>query len=500
MTYIKPINPNRLPASDVAIFSTAFPANVTNWTKYGNATLSWDGTVGRTTNGSLKLAFSTDAWSGAFYTIPANTVPLGSVLTFSTYVRADATGNTKHVQLLLQEENSGINTTSLSTPLSNSEWKLLTLTHRTRSTSAMTIHIQGKNDYNGAIFWADDLTVTRANILQPDVHPVIRRFGRRIYKDGAPFIIRGWGYYNPPIGSGSGYDWTSSLSQIPYDIDDIAAAGANCIRIYQTNYTNNANKYKQALDYCYAKGISVIVDKYIPHNTNYSVATGGANRAAAIASIQAMVTQLGYHPAIIGFGIGNEVNYELGGTPINDWWSLLEACCQAGKAINSNKLYTTSNGGTTSAMTANSLVPSLDMWGVTVYRGVTFGSMLKEVSEGTDKPVFLTEYGYDSVDDGVEDEAGQSTRVRALVEELESYYPYLSGGFIFEWADEWWKHGGEGTEWTTHDPGGFAGADDRDGIMDEEYWGTTEALAAGVFQSRVKKPVYANISNYWNKR
>lgn len=318
--------------------------------------------------------------------------------------------------------------------------------------------------------------------------------GRRIYKNGAPYQIRGWNYANIPIGQTSGRSWALEPTQIPFDMADLQAAGANCVRIYCDGF--DTTQYTTALNYCASYGIDVIMFYYVPISTDYSIATGSTNRANVISAVQTMVNNLKGLPAVIGYGIGNEVNYNLGVTPLRDWYSLLEACIQAGKAIDTTRFYTTSNGGTTDILGAgNTLCPSIDVWGATVYRGKTFTTLLHDIIGMTEKPFILTEYGYDAYDATIpgEDQPGQSSRVVALAQEAQSYYPYLSGYLLFEWCDEWWKAGNS----SAHDTTGLsAAADDRDGLFQEEWWGTSLALSAGAGQSRTKRTLYQNMSNY----
>jgi hypothetical protein len=113
------------------------------------------------------------------------------------------------------------------------------------------------------------------------------------------------------------------------------------------------------------------------------------------------------------------------------------------------------------------------------------------------KPFLISEYGfdaYDAVGVGGEDQAGQASRNLALTRELDSYYPYVTGYFNFQWADGWFKANNN----STHDTTGSATThDDRDSLNQEEWFGATEALdTAGV--SRTKRQTYTVHADYWN--
>lgn len=319
---------------------------------------------------------------------------------------------------------------------------------------------------------------------------------RRIYNNGQLLHPIGWTYQNIPIGQGVGRSFAKEPLQIPFDLSDYVDAGANCTRLYYDQY--NESEYQVALDLFEEYGIDVIMFYYVPHNTDYSLATGLANRTSVISSVETMITNLSGFDTIIGWGIGNEVNYELGGTPINDWFSLLNQSIAAGKAIDSTRFYTTANGDVSSIITSGQFYcPNIDVWGANVYRGTSFTNLITSILNIPNRPFLVTEFGfdaYDSVNIGGEDQAGQATRNIALIEELESYYPYISGYLAFQWSDGWFKMGNNSTHDTT---GNASSNDDRDQIIQEEWFGATESLSSGSATSRTKRTTFQTNKEYW---
>jgi hypothetical protein len=124
---------------------------------------------------------------------------------------------------------------------------------------------------------------------------------------------------------------------------------------------------------------------------------------------------------------------------------------------------------------------AVDVWGVNIYRGRTFTSLFTQIRSFTKKPVMLTEYGasaarhtklkntysfvntpaglgvckpdtpsgVQATDDVVQLPANGSPNMNGLVDTAGNdttllYTGYkadkvVSGGFYFEWNDEWWK-------------------------------------------------------------
>ncbi len=303
-----------------------------------------------------------------------------------------------------------------------------------------------------------------------------------------PYFIRGWNYANIPIGQNSN-TWSGQQWQIPYDMADIKAAKGNTVRIYYDYY--NATAYKNGLDAMDAKGVKAIIFLWVNYDANLKKNT--PYRKQIVNDFKTMVSNLKYHPAIIGWGFGNEVNYHTNSK--NDWYDTLNEAIGQAKAIDNTRFYTTANGEVSDIKTYGYRVPNIDVWGANIYRGTSFGTLYTDVPQATSKPFIITEMGFDRRNAGGEDQAGQASRDLALAQEIEGHKDVISGYLFFEWTDEWWK---VASVWD-HDAGPYSSSgDDQDHISDEEWYGFTEAFYLNAAEPRVKKQSYTAISQYWN--
>jgi hypothetical protein len=292
----------------------------------------------------------------------------------------------------------------------------------------------------------------------------IRIVGRELFVDGKAFYVRGVNWNPVPKGKShpDGLDYAGFADQ---DIALMKAAGINAVRTYERL------ENRTVLDKLHDAGIYVFNTVYGWWQDPPSVVTERVNAVKD-------------HPAILAWVLGNEWNYN----HLYAEGSLSAA--QARDQINqAAALIKTADGahpistiyGEFDGLPENvEAMPDIDLWGINSYRGISHGNLFMQWQGISDKPMYLGEYGadaYDSRGQGRVDVNSQAMAVSALTEELIDNYTGASGGvtfggFVFEWADEWWKAG----QPEVQDQGGVApgGGPYPDSTFNEEYWGIVD--------------------------
>ena len=276
-------------------------------------------------------------------------------------------------------------------------------------------------------------------------------------------------------------------------------------------------------------------------------------------------TEYGGYPAVMGFSLGSEINSEQYiGQPV--WWKGLNKISDSIKkgyrANEAQKIITTTmvDDGLRTVVAGESNDFKIDAWGLDSYRGRTFGNIWNEIKRDTTKPAIMAEYGasagYYPPSSATYDEnvgacpkdtypAGSfppkpplyglpGPRPWELVKELGSsgnprmafLVDYVkgnanelftnstakggvgSGGFYFEWNDEWWKSG-----WPFKHIGGFDGNviapnTQFPGCYDDQAWfglyedkknGTGDPFPVRLPDSRVARPTLKAIKAVWEQ-
>lgn len=208
------------------------------------------------------------------------------------------------------------------------------------------------------------------------------------------------------------------------------------------------------------------------------------------ANIDAVVSAYRNHPAVLMWSLGNEWNinrYFGAAASVEAAAAATQAAAVRIKALDTAHPVATSLGDidipdltplATTAHLVNTVAPAVDVWGLNVYRGASFGSLFDQWVSISTKPMFIGEFGTDAFDQraGAEDQVAQAAFDLGLWEEIAARLsaddprrPAL-GGLVFEWNDEWWKAGSP----ATHDTGGSPSGGHPDGFANEEWFGVVD--------------------------
>ena len=274
---------------------------------------------------------------------------------------------------------------------------------------------------------------------------------RKIYVDGEEYRINGICYARGEgNGENSGYTFND-------DIPLLVDANINTIRTYAA-ITNVAelNAFANA-------GIKVIMMLNENSYTWY-------------------VNQFKDHPAILMWEFGNEFNYhpEWFGNNIQNWYNILEDRASNVKSLDPNHPVSTGHGEVPNSQALNSC-PSVDVWGMNIYRWLSPESAINELASLTDKAMYISEAGADSfnLNSNSENQQQQAQATEIILNAIIDKSDLCVGVTLFEFCDEWWKAGNPNQQ----DPGGFSNSIPYDNFANEEYWGI-------VTRDRVPKEAY----------
>ena len=262
---------------------------------------------------------------------------------------------------------------------------------------------------------------------------------RKIYVDDQEYRINGICYAR---GEGNGENSGFSFND---DIPLLVDANINTIRTYAaiTN-VSELNAFANA-------GIKVIMML----NEN---------------SFTWYVNQFKDHPAILMWEFGNEFNYhpEWFGNNIQNWYNQLENNAATVKSLDPDHPVSTGHGEVPDSQALNSC-PSVDVWGMNIYRWLSPDSAINDLASISDKAMYISEAGADSfnINSNSENQTQQADATEIILNSIIQQSDLCVGVTLFEFCDEWWKAGNPNQQ----DPGGFSNAIPYDNFANEEYWG-----------------------------
>ncbi|NNF17417.1 MAG: hypothetical protein HKN70_11775 [Gammaproteobacteria bacterium] len=191
--------------------------------------------------------------------------------------------------------------------------------------------------------------------------------GWELRRGGAPFVIRGAG-------------GTASLQML-------AAAGANSVRTW------GADDIAPLLDEAHRLGLSVTVGIWLGHERHGFDYNNKSQVAAQLEKARAIVQRYKDHPAVLLWGIGNEMEgFGEGDDPAI--WTAVNAVAAMVKELDPAHptMAVTAEIGGGRIAAVHRLCPAIDIHGINSYGGAP--SLLERLkAAGASKPIVLTEFG-----------------------------------------------------------------------------------------------------------
>lgn len=304
-----------------------------------------------------------------------------------------------------------------------------------------------------------------------------------------PFIIKGLTYAPTRVGQtpdkGTLANWMdedtngNGLADGPYDSwvdankndrqdDDeptvgdfqlLKEMGVNTLRIYHLpDVPNKELLRKMHKEYGFYVLMGDFLGKYsIGSGADWSTGTDYENeehKKNMMDTVKDMVMEYKDEPYLLMWILGNENNYGVASNADKKpeaYFQFADQVAQMIKLLDSNHPVALVNGDTLYLDLWAKNCPNIDVFSANVYRGnYGFGSFWEQVSDASDKPAFITEYGSPAY-------APQMTLAEA--EQAQSDYHLGNwldiqenmagnargmgnalGGVVFEWMDEWWKN------------------------------------------------------------
>lgn len=197
-------------------------------------------------------------------------------------------------------------------------------------------------------------------------------------------------------------------------------------------------------------------------NTEYS---DPRVRELLIAEVSTMVEEYKDTPGLLLYLLGNENNYglfwegaETEDIPIEDrkstgrarhMYKLFNEAANEMKSIDKSHPVAMCNGDVLFIEIIAEECKDVDIFGVNMYRGVSFGDTFQQVKDVLDKPIMFAEFGADAYNalENVEDQQSQAYYLVGNWKEIYENAAGLGkagnsiGGFTFQFSDGWWKFG-----------------------------------------------------------
>ena len=297
--------------------------------------------------------------------------------------------------------------------------------------------------------------------------------------DGNPYYMKGICYHPVKIGNTK-----RSFETLNEDLILMKEAGVNTIRVYEPIDDI------VVLDKLSKAGIKVVISFGYNQKGRFDIVSG---------TFIDYVRKYKNHEAILMWELGNEYNYnsQWFGGDINNWYKAMELVSQMIQIEDPYRLVSSAHGDLPSIDALN-IAPSIQVWGMNVYRWDQPESIFEEWKAISNKPMYFAELGADSYmtkstekyTQG-ENQIAQANANKIILDQVLSNSDKNIGSFIFQFTDGLWKAGNPKKQ----DTGGSAPNSDGtpyDGTANEEYWGIVDINRNKKITFDVVKDAYVN--------
>ena len=309
---------------------------------------------------------------------------------------------------------------------------------------------------------------------------VVKVVGKELFVNGELFSVKGVGYQPVPIGFPNNEQTRAYVFTDPdiraRDVAAIRRMGANTVRLWARLPDCSL------LDALWNEGQDPI---YAILGYEIDLTKIGTDNAAIEQGFREYVEMFMHHPAILGWGLGNEVNFHYTGN-MNDWFSLANRLAEVAfeaEGLDYHPTIIVNSGmkyfGNPHYSSDDVSLLFVDMWGHNAYASYDYGCYFDYYHAISAKPLVVTEYGVDAWDArvGAENECEQA---RWVLHEWDQIRQNSCGGTLMSYSDEYWKADPEDAsvdllrEQATEDceSGEKATVNTQpDACVNEEWWG-----------------------------
>ena len=379
------------------------------------------------------------------------------------------------------------------------------------------------------VFWLLISNFCSSQVVKVNIKEATNGFTLEV--NGKPFFITGmnWDYY--PIGTNYKYSlWQQPAATIKealdYEMPLLKNMGVNTIRQYSVippewiKYIYKNYGIYTVLNHTFGRYGLTLNGKW-EANTDYS---SPLVIETLLKEVDSMVIKYKNTPGLLMFLLGNENNYglfwqgaETENIPLENrkstiaaihLYQLFNEAAVSMKAIDANYPIAICNGDLMYLDIIAKECKDVDVFGVNIYRGISFGNAFEKIKTAYNKPVMFTEFGADAFNE-ITKSVDQKDQATCLVENWKEVYANAAGGgkaenciggFTFQFSDGWWKSG-QDINLEKHDStaswsnGGYK-YDYQKGInnMNEEWFGICAKGATnknGVYKLYPREAYYA---------